>query len=246
MSQSKTTQDQHSPIISLLRKYHRHQVVGIERVPKSGRCLLVANHSFATYDLTLLFHAIRESHQRIARPLAHRGFFRSAYSRKFIELFGAVEGHPDQAKTLLAEEQLVAVAPGGLREMLKPSTERYQLQWEDRKGFARLAILTGTPIVLAVCPRADDIFEVYPNPITKIAYRRFHFPVVLARGLGPTLFPRPIKLIHHIGEPIAPPAPEKSKKKLEAQVEQLHRTVCKKAEFLIGKAIAYRQNRAVE
>ena len=112
---------------------------------------------------------------------------------------------PTNAKELLEKGELVAVAPGGMREALRPSSERYQILWEKRKGFARLAIKTGAPIVLAICPKADDLYEVYPSRLTKWAYQTFKVPVFLARGLGPSPIPRPVKLAHFVSKPIYPP-----------------------------------------
>ena len=49
-------------------------------------------------------------------------------------------------------------------------------------GFARLAIETQTPIILAMCPKADDIYDVYSNSLTAWAYQKYRIPVFFARG----------------------------------------------------------------
>ena len=157
-----------------------------------------------------------------------------------MEYFGSIQGNQDNARNLLNEDNIVAVAPGGMREALRPSTERYQIRWDKRRGFVKLAIETGTPIVLAACPRADDLFEIYPTPITKWAYKTFKIPVFLARGLGFSPLPRPVKLVHYLSEPLIPPKPVSDPEAFKRQVARFHAKVCKRMEQLIGEAVAHR------
>ena len=56
--------DMHSPLMQVLvsvldklQSRHSYQVHGIEHIPK-GRCLIVVNHSLATYDVMLLMLTI--------------------------------------------------------------------------------------------------------------------------------------------------------------------------------------------
>ena len=89
----------------------------------------------------------------------------------------------------------IAWSAGGMREALRPGDERYGVKWDKRKGFVRLSLRTGAPLVLAACPDADRLFHVYENRLTKLAYKRLHLPVPLVRGWGPTLLPRPVSLV---------------------------------------------------
>lgn len=193
------------PILSALRAWHRYEARGIEHVPRTGRALVVINHSLATYDALLLGQAIHEHTGRFTRGLADRLMFRLPLVRSVARELGIVEGSPTSGAELLAADELVMVSPGGMREALRPSSEEYEFDWTGRSGFARLAIKTRAPVVLAACPLADRIYDVYENPLTRAVYERFRFPLPLARGLGLTLIPRPAKLVHAIGAPIEPP-----------------------------------------
>lgn len=230
------------PFLRTLREYHQHEVVGMENIPDTGRILLAVNHSLATYDIALLNCAIYEEKGRIARALADRLFFRLPFLGELTEQLGGVEGSPANAETLLNNDELVCVAPGGMREALRPSSERYQILWEKRTGFVKLALKTGTPIIIATCPKADDLYDVYPNPLTKWAYKNFKIPLILARGIGPTPIPRPVKLVHFLSHPIVPPKASEDPKEFKQQVEQLHKKLIKRAQLLIGEAIAYRRH----
>jgi 1-acyl-sn-glycerol-3-phosphate acyltransferase len=123
-----------------------------------------------------------------------------------------------------------------MRESLRPTSERYQIRWEGRLGFARLAVKAQVPVLLAACPAADDIYEVYDNPITPEVYRRFKWPLPLARGLGPTPLPRPVKLTHVIGRPMPPP--QRSSEEIdEADVRAYHARLVQEMNRLMREAL---------
>lgn len=185
--------------------YHRHDVVGVDNIPSEGRVLLVFNHSYVTYDMSIMVAKVRRMKDRIVMGLGDDFWFKIPYVRDFLARTGTVKANPKAAEDLLAKEHIVLVAPGGMREALKPTTQRNQLHWDKRKGFVRLAVKMQTPIVLCACPMADDIYTVYENAITKEIYKRRKRPMAFVRGLGLSLIPRPVKLTHYISEPQQPP-----------------------------------------
>lgn len=208
----------------ILAKYHRHEVVGIDNVPQHGRCLLVVNHSFATYDNGVLIKKILRETGRLVRPLGDRSLFYVPAFGKLLGKTGTVPARPHVAEHLLVEEDALAlVAPGGMREALRPSSEKYKVRWESRKGFVRLAVKTQTPIILSACPEADDLYTVYENSLTKWVYQKVRLPVPAIRGLGLSLLPRPVKLTHYLSEPLNPPKVDvNDEEAFEAAVDQWH------------------------
>src|SRR4051812_48824777 len=117
------------PIIESVRLYHRHEVIGIENIPKQGGALLVTNHSLATYDILLLGVAIYHEHDRIVRGLIDRLFFKVPKLGEIMEQLGARKGTPENALELLKQGEIICVAPGGMLEALRPSSERYKINW---------------------------------------------------------------------------------------------------------------------
>jgi 1-acyl-sn-glycerol-3-phosphate acyltransferase len=190
--------------------------------------------------MALLMHAIHESTGRIPRPLMDRLFYKIPYLGDLVAATGGIEGNRTSARTLLDKNEIVMVAPGGMQEALRPSSERYQIRWDKRKGFAQIAIETGAHVVLAVCPKADDLYEVYPNRVTSWAYQTFKIPVFLARGIGYTPIPRPVQLTHFLSEPIVPPHPAGTPDALNRQISRFHRQLIARAQELIGDAVRYR------
>ena len=192
-------------VLGTLQRYHRYRVVGMENIPAEGPALIVVHHSLATYDILLLGYSIFKQLGRAPRALADRLIFRTPKLSEWATGLGAVQGDPGAALRLLDEGNLVMVAPGGMREALRSSRQRYQTSWEGRLGFARLAIKANVPVIPAACPAADNIYTVYSSFITDFCLDRFHVPVPLVRGAGPSLLPRPSILTHYVGSPIPPP-----------------------------------------
>lgn len=228
------------PWVNMLRAYHRHQVVGLEHLPRRGGALLVVNHSLATYDITLLWAAIYEETGRLPQGLADRLFFKFPGLGDLLAKFGSVQGSPENARTMLERGALVCVAPGGMREALRPTSERYQVRWERRKGFVRVAMEAQVPIILAACPKADDMYDVYANPVTPWFYKKFRIPVFIARGLGLSPIPKPVRLVHHIAPPMHPPPLPKDPKALKAAVDAFHAQVVAAMEQLMAQAVIRR------
>jgi 1-acyl-sn-glycerol-3-phosphate acyltransferase len=220
-------------ILKPLRLYHRYEVRGLEKFPKEGRLILAVHHSLATYDGFLLGLEIFEKKNRLPKGLGDDLLFKLPVTKDLAPEIGLVPASHENAKELLENEELLAIAPGGMRESLRLSNERYSVRWGKRKGFVRLAIETGTPIVLAACPSADRIFKVYENPLTALAYKKFKFPLPIFRGWGLSMVPRPVKLTHYLSAPIIPPKMDKDN--LELQVNTFHNVLVKEMERLMSK-----------
>ena len=224
------------PFLKAIRFYHDHEAIGMGHIPQEGPALVVVNHSLATYDIALLFSAIYEETGRITRPLADNLFFKIPYLAKAVDLLGGVRGDKESAKELLRSGELVSVAPGGMKEALRSSDDKYQLVWDSRKGFVKLAIEMQVPIILAMCPRADDLYQVYSNPVTPWVYEKFRVPLFCLKGLGPTLIPKPIKLKHYLSKPIYPPTID-NVKDVSKHVEAFHKKILEASQKLMAKGL---------
>ena len=206
-----------------LSLYHRHTVQGLDLLPREGAWLMVTNHSLATYDGFLYGREVIRRLKRVPRGLGDRRIFQTPGLVDFAHRIGLVEASPDAGRTLLDAGEIVGVAPGGMREALRSREARYEVRWEDRKGFVRLALRAGVPIVLSACPAADDLYDVHGSALTDWVYEQFHMPLPFVRGVGPSLWPRPVRLTHHVAPPIQPPAHDPDHE--VEQVDELHARV---------------------
>lgn len=187
--------------------YHDHRVEGMEHIPVEGPCLIAVNHSLATYDIGILQYKVYKEVGVFPRGFADNAFFKVPAVGRVAAWCGAIPGEHKVGEFLLKERRAhVLVAPGGMREALRPKAEKYGIKWETRKGFVRLAIRTQSPIVLAACPAADDLYRVYENRLTKYVYKKYRMPLPLVRPYGRSPMPRKIQLVHYIDPAYYPPA----------------------------------------
>ncbi|MDQ3034999.1 MAG: acyltransferase family protein, partial [Myxococcota bacterium] len=135
---------------SLYTRWFRTVARGLENVPASGRCMIVANHGGALpWDGLMLRTAMRLEHpaQRELRWLAEDFVSHAPFLGAFVHRIGAVRACPENADRLLAQDKLVAVFPEGEKGVGKPFRQRYELQRFGRGGYIKLALRTRTPIV---------------------------------------------------------------------------------------------------
>ncbi|MGN7779939.1 lysophospholipid acyltransferase family protein [Mycolicibacterium sp. 22603] len=221
--------DRLNPFIDFARPY----VDGIENLPRDGRFLLVGNHTVVgsmaeTVMIPYVVH--RELGVRV-RGLADRAMTKMPGPvADVFEAAGAVVGTPANGAALMAAGETVLVFPGGGREMPKFKGEKYQLNWEGRSGFARLAIEHGYPIVPAASVGGDDIFHGTierdgmlgraSQLVGRQLFGRSDVSIPLMRGWGPTLIPDPKRLYLRFGQPISTTPTGDSASAWEASVKE--------------------------
>ncbi len=198
------------PVVDLCRIH----VDGLENLPRDGRFLLVGNHtSSGLPEIVLTPYFVRRELGVRVRGLAARSFAETGgLTRDVLEAAGAVVGHPDIGAELMRHGETVLVFPGGGRDMLKFKGEEYQLHWEGRSGFARLAIAHDYPIVPVGLIGGDDVYlslverDGVWERMSRTVGERLHglagTGIPVARGLGPTLVPRPKRMYLRFAPPI--------------------------------------------
>jgi 1-acyl-sn-glycerol-3-phosphate acyltransferase len=133
--------------------WFRGEVRGLGNVPETGPVLLVGNHSGGnlTPD-TLVFTLAFSTYFGVERPfhqLAHN-LVLSYPGLSFLRKYGTVAASPENARRALRSGAAVLVYPGGDSEVHRPSWERNRVDFGGRKGFIRLALEEGVPIVPVV------------------------------------------------------------------------------------------------
>ncbi len=191
----------------LYRRWFRVETFGMDHVPAEGRALLASNHAdWMIMDAAMIAVATRNYHpaRRQLRALVDRFAANLPWWSIFLARTGQVLGCPENTLKLLEREELVLVFPEGSRGATKPFRERHRLA-KFGSGFARMAILTKTPIIPVAVEGFEELHPVIANP-TGLA-RRFglpHFPITPTfPWLGPLgLVPPPVKCFIEFGRPI--------------------------------------------
>lgn len=223
--------------LPLIRAYFRYEVVGLENVPATGRAVLVSNHGILPVDALLLHCAIRDAFGRWPRGLTDRRIFRIPVLRQVFLDLGIVVAHPETGQALLEQGEIVTIMPGGAREAFKSSRERYRLMWKRRKGYVRLAIQTGSPIIPAICIGNDEMYHVFFDGYhlsERIFGKEALLPITLPVGIGP--LPLPAKLTHYVGKPVRTRyRPEDAED--PQKVDRLHRRVVRAMQELLHRGL---------
>jgi 1-acyl-sn-glycerol-3-phosphate acyltransferase len=133
--------------------WYRGEVRGLGNIPDSGPVLLVGNHSGGnlTPD-TLVFTLAFNTYFGV-----ERAFFQLAHNLVLsmpglgqLRKFGTVAASQENARKALRSGAALLVYPGGDYEVHRPSWEGHRVDFGNRKGFIRLALDQGVPIVPVV------------------------------------------------------------------------------------------------
>jgi 1-acyl-sn-glycerol-3-phosphate acyltransferase len=133
--------------------WYRGEVRGLGNIPDSGPVLLVGNHSGGnlTPD-TLVFTLAFNTYFGV-----ERAFFQLAHNLVLsmpglgqLRKFGTVAASHENGHKALRSGAALLVYPGGDYEVHRPSWEGHRVDFGNRKGFIRLALDQGVPLVPVV------------------------------------------------------------------------------------------------
>ncbi|HEY5430974.1 MAG TPA: lysophospholipid acyltransferase family protein [Solirubrobacteraceae bacterium] len=197
--------------------YFRGEVRGLDNIPDSGAALLVGNHSggtmiadtfvFATAFYTR-FGPDRRFHQ-LAHDIAAR------MPATGISRWGTVAASHENARKAFDKGAPVLVYPGGDHETFRPTWHSDRIEFGGRKGFIKLALERGVPIVpvVAVGGQETALFLTRGERAAKLTgwaklTRIKVLPVTLAPPFGlsvldlPPRLPLPAKITVEVLPPI--------------------------------------------
>ena len=201
---------------TVFNTYFRSEVRGLEKIPH-GPSLLVGNHSGGTLiaDTFVLavefyekFGPCRRFHQ-----LAHDVAVRVPGTG--IRKYGTLAANHDNAKKAFALGAALLVYPGGDYETFRPSWHGDKIEFGGRKGWVRLALEEGVPIVpvVAVGGQETALFVTRGERAAKLTgLDKFARIKVLPVSLGPPFgvnlldlpgrLPLPAKITLEVMDPI--------------------------------------------
>lgn len=127
----------------------------LRHLDHEGPALIVGNHSggpLALFEPLLLALLARRAGVAVARLpwlLLHEIMWRTPLAA-LLERLGAVRASPDNANAILAGGGKALVYPGGDREPFRAFRDRDRVALGERRGYVKLAIRHGVPIVPVV------------------------------------------------------------------------------------------------
>src|SRR4051812_6455695 len=185
----------------LMDYWFRMEIEGWERIPEPP-ALLVGIHSGAPFVWDAWTVGIqwwrRYGDERPLHGTAHDALMAAPLIGSYFRKMGVLPAAKDSMSSALAAGHDVALWPGGEVDSLRPWVKRDEAILAGRKGFVRLAINTGVPIVPIATVGGPDSMPVLATgrrlakllQLDKIARLKM-FPIALQApwGLSPALLP---------------------------------------------------------
>jgi 1-acyl-sn-glycerol-3-phosphate acyltransferase len=172
--------------------YFRVQTSGWENIPTTPS-LIVGSHNggLSAPDMVMMIYDWFQ-HQGLERPvygLMHPTVWKM--SRPLAELavkVGALQAHPKMAIAALQAGASVLVYPGGAQDVFRPFSQRRQIYFAGRRGFIKLALRQGVPIVPAIAVGSHETLFVMTDCYEQVQYlHSLGMPWLL--DVDPVVFP---------------------------------------------------------
>jgi len=222
--------------------------VGISSLQKDEHAILaVVPHGL--FPFALAFAALPERASQVFgefKPVVATATALFPFIRTFLGWLGAVDASRDVVDEALSEGARIGLAPGGIGEMFegypKPMTnpnDEYATL-ESRKGFVRMAIKHGVPLVPVYTFGATKMLNRLQLPaiVEKISnllrislcifYGRFGLPI-----------PFRTKLLYVMGRTLYPPVASENSEEFREQVDALHNAFCQEIRRIFERYKVY-------
>jgi 1-acyl-sn-glycerol-3-phosphate acyltransferase len=208
--------------IAPFKSYFDPEFVGIDGVDASRPAMYVSNHSvMGVLDVYPFAIELYLRKGILLRALADSNHFRIPVWSDFIARhIGVLEASRLNCAAIMERQENLVVYPGGTREICKKKGEAYELKWQDRTGFVRMAMQYGYDIIPVAAVGAEEAFTITRDADdilqhtligrlltqTGLAEKLFKGGELLPpmiRGVGHTIFPKPVKLYFSFGRRIS-------------------------------------------
>lgn len=175
------------------RYYFRASSDGWEHVPEDP-VLFVGSHNggLAAPDMTVTMYDWfrRFGSDRPVYGLMHPNVWHGySGTARFVTRLGAVRAHPKMALAAFRQGASVLVYPGGAQDVYRPHHWRDRIYFAGRRGFIKLALRSGVPIVPVISYGAHDTLIVLADcyDLVKFLHEEWGMPWLF--DLDPEVFP---------------------------------------------------------
>ncbi len=178
-------------LAEIMKKYFRLEIEGLENIPKKGPAIVAPNHSgYAGFDAVVLALILQKEARRVPQVMTHHFWFLTEKTSIPAHKLGFTEATFDNGILALKKNHLIVLFPEGEQGNFKPTREKYQLQ-EFKRGFVRMALQTGSPIIPTLVIGAE---ETHIN-LNQLKFTRFLKGVVIPLPLNIIPLPARWKII---------------------------------------------------
>jgi len=205
------------PLMEIYGRYFDSEVRDVERLPDAGPVLLVGNHSGPNCDpdtpsLMAAWYA-KNGFDNPLVVLSYDLIFAVPGARDFFRRLAQVPANRQSAAAALDRGAAVLVYPGGLEDIARPWIERNRIVLAGHKGFIKLALRKGVPVIPIVSHGGHESSIVLTrgrrlaNALGLGKFRTYTLPLVFTIPWGVVLgpipaFPIPTKVTLQVCEPM--------------------------------------------
>lgn len=198
------------PTFKLWRRYFRYEVENFDVLAQTETSLIVGYHGGPwTFDLWMLGDRMHDELGYFPRAVWHWLWWTIPGLRQAVGELGGLRRAPtqDEIDDLRARGEHLIVAPGGMREAMRPFWSDGHVDLGDRRGYLRLALRHDLPVIPVVASGLDETFVGLNDGYrtSRRVFGRGDLPAWLALGIGgiwPLALPLPARIRQRIGEPI--------------------------------------------
>ncbi len=255
------TRQESEKSFGLLRRYFAPESIGVENIDPAKPTLFVGNHTrFGMLDVPLIAREIYLATGVYPRGLSDRVHYKVPYWRDALTRSGGVIGSREMCRALMEAGESIMVFPGGGREVWRGRDKNYQLLWQNRMGFARMALESGYSITPFCSVGPDEVFDVgidgediMKSPLGNLIQSLSNTPkdklkesiVPIPRGIGLSALPRPEKFYFAFGKPIQATGKQAAAEDKKEQ-RKVQRQTAKSIDKLLAETLLHRAQRKTE
>ncbi|NJM96523.1 MAG: acyltransferase family protein [Phormidesmis sp. RL_2_1] len=152
--------------------YYRVSSDGWENIPHETPVMFVGSHNggLAAPDMHMMLYewCLRFGSEKPLYGLMHPSVWKVfPMLARLATQMGAVRAHPRMGLAALNAQASIVVYPGGAQDVFRPYTMRHKIYFHNRKGFIKLALQKGVPIVPMISDGAHStlmvLTDIYPQ-----------------------------------------------------------------------------------
>ena len=165
------------------------------------------------------------------RDLAASFVFKVPFYREFLLFLGNVDASGRVARRVVATGRSLFVYPGGEAEQMRAAPGRHIAYWKRRKGFVRLAVEAGLPLIPTYVFGENELYAPLPVATGFRLWVCATFRVAVPLGFGRwwcPLLPRKRALVAVVGPPLPVPHVDPADEaKFAETVDEVHGKFCR-------------------
>jgi len=177
--------------------WHGYEIVGLENIPQDEPVLLIYYHGAIPVDVYYFVSKIFLYNSKLIRLVVDRFLFKIPGWSIFADVLKIIPGTVQSCSVILKEGNMLAISPGGVYEA-QFGDSYYELMWQKRMGFAKVALDAKVTIVPFFTKNLREAFRTvsWGRRIWLKIYAKTKLP------LAPIYGGFPVKLVTYIGKPI--------------------------------------------